>query len=231
VEGITKYVFPPVISIERRTTEKDQEEGSGLTMHSYMLPAMSIMFLLFICNIVFEDTLREKESGTLLRMMVSPMKLSEFIWSKIGTAILLGILCTFFIIGLGRILFSIQWGNPLHLFFVVLCLNILIAGFISFLYTFIRTERQAGALLSTVIIIMSALGGSMMPVQFYPSLIRNFSKVTVNYWGLEAFKKVILREPLRELFPILIGMLAVGILLSYSGSFLLNRNLRKGLFK
>ncbi len=232
IEGIAKFVFPPVISLKQITiSEKDEEETSSISVQGYILPAMAIMFLLFICNIVFEDIIREKEMGTLLRMSVSPMKLSEFIWSKTITSALIGMLCSLVLIAVGRILFSIHWGNFFLVLLIVLCLNIMLAGFISFIYSFIRTERQAGAVLSSVIIVMSMLGGSMVPVENYPLFIQKISKFTLNYWGLTAFHKAIQQDPFRDFIPILLGMLAVGLLFSFVGAYFLKKNLRKGLLK
>ena len=232
IEGISKYVFPPVISITERTkADEEKEEASTLNVSSYILPAIAVMFLLFICNVVFEDILREKESGTLLRMTVSPLKLSEFIWSKILTSAAIGVICTLALIVLGRLIFSIRWGNPPLVFAVILCLNIMMAGFIAFLYSFVRTERQAGAVLSTVILVMALLGGSMIPVDNFPSHIQNFSKLTLNYWGIQAFHKTMLQDPIGEIIPILLGMIFVGLLLSGLGSHFLNKSLRKGLLK
>lgn len=231
IEGISKYVFPPVISLKQRTIKEEKEEEISLSVYSYILPAMAMMFLLFICNVVFEDILREKESGTLIRMTVSPLRLSEFIWSKIITSAMIGMLCTLILIILGRIVFSIRWGNPFLVVVIILSLNIMIAGFISFIYSFIRTERQAGAVLSSVIIIMSLLGGSMMPVENFPPFMRNFSKLTLNYWGIEVFHRSMLNAPLKEVVPILFGMVFVGILFSSAGCYFLNKTLIKGLFK
>ena len=233
IEGISKFVFPPVVSIKQTTTQEEiqQETEDEFSFHSYVLPGISIMFLLFICNIIFEDLLREKEAGTLLRMMVSPMKLNEFIWSKILTATALGMLCTFIFIGIGELAFPINWGNPLAIVLGVFCLNILIAGFISLPYAFIRTERQAGAIIPTIIIIMSMLGGSMMPSQLFPSSIKIFSKMTLNYWGIETFYKIMRKTPAVEIFPYFSGMLILGILFSLIGAYLLKVNLRKGLFR
>jgi len=231
-DGISKYVFPPVISLTERTkAEEEKEEATSLTVSSYILPAIAVMFLLFICNVVFEDILREKESGTLLRMTVSPLKLSEFIWSKIVTSAAIGMICTLSLIVLGRFIFSIRWGHPLLVLAVVLCLNIMMAGFIAFLYSFVRTERQAGAVLSSVILVMALLGGSMIPIDNFPPFIQTFSKLTLNYWGIQAFHKTMLQDPIREIIPILLGMIVVGLLLSSFGSYFLNKNLRKGLLK
>jgi ABC-2 type transport system permease protein len=230
IEGISKYVFPPIISLKQKTIGEKEEE-SPISAYGHMLPAIALLFLLFICNAVFEDTLREKEKGTLLRMTVSPLKISHFIWSKIFTSALIGIFCTFVLIVLGITVFSIRWGNLLLVFFIVLCLNIMIAGFISFLYSFIKTERQAGAVNSSVFIVMSLIGGSMMPAENFPPFVQNFSKLTLNYWGIKAFKKAIMNDPVKEFVPILIGMLLAGILFSIIGSYFLNKNLKKGLVK
>lgn len=230
IEGISKYVFPPVISLKEKTIEEKEKEPS-LSLHSYILPAIAVMFLLFICNVVFEDILREKEMGTLLRMTVSPLKISDFIWSKILTSAIIGMICTFVLIALGRIIFSIHWGNPFLLFLIVLCLNFMIAGFISFLYIFIRTEKQAGAVLPSVIIIMALFGGSMIPTESFPPFILNFSKLTLNYWGIKAFHKAAMGASIQDIFPILLGMVFVGIFFSLVGSYFLNNSLKKGLVK
>jgi ABC-2 type transport system permease protein len=230
MEGIAKFVLPPVITIKEKTISEDVEQGSTfISVQGYILPAIAIMFLLFICNIVFEDVLREKETGTLLRMSVSPLKISEFIWSKTITAALIGMCCTLVLIAIGRILFAIHWGNIFIVGLIVFCLNILLAGIISLVYSFIRTEQQAGAVLSSVIIVMSLLGGSMVPVENYPPFIQQFSKFTPNYWGLKAFHKAIARDPFHEFIPILLGMLGIGILFSVVGSFFMKQHLRKGL--
>ncbi|MFC2168454.1 ABC transporter permease [Acidobacteriota bacterium] len=231
-ESISKYVFPPVISLKQETITEEGKEGTeSITVHSYVLPAMAIMFLMFICNVVFSDILIEKETKTLLRLNVSRMSMTEFIWSKIVTSALIGMLCTFCLIGLGIGMFSIYWGNLFSVFLIVFCLNILIAGFIAFLYSFIKTELQAGAVLSSAILIMSLLGGSMMPVDNFPSFIQQISKLTLNYWGLEAFKMAMMNESFGQLLPILFGMVLAGILLSFISSYFIQKNLKKGLLK
>ena len=230
IEGVAKFVFPPIITLKERTiSEGTETEAASISLQGYILPAIATMFLLFICNIVFEDVLHEKETGTLLRMSVSPMKISEFIWSKTITSALIGMCCTLVLVALGRILFAIQWGNIFLVILILFCLNIMLAGFISLIYSFIRTEQQAGAVLSSVIITMSLLGGSMMPVENFPPFIQQISKFTPNYWGIKAFQKAILQDPINEFIPILTGMLGIGILFSIVGSFFMRQHLRKGL--
>ncbi len=232
IENISKYVFPPVIGLKQETIKGEgEEESESISIHSIILPGMAIMFLMFICNVVFEDILREKETKTLLRLNVSRMSMTEFIWSKIVISALIGMLCTIVLIFLGAALFSIYWGNFFTVFLIVLSLNICIAGFIAFLYSFIKTEQQAGAVLSSVILVMSLLGGSMVPVENFPSFMQSISKVTLNYWGLKAFRMSMEKESFTTLIPILLGMVIAGILLSLISSRFIQNNLKKGLIK
>jgi ABC-2 type transport system permease protein len=231
IQGISKYVMPPVISLSERTIGKEKEKDT-LNVFGYVLPAIAFMFLLFICNTVFEDILREKESGTLLRMTVSSLNVSDFIWSKIFISAVIGISSTFILMGLGRIIFSIRWGNYLLVFLIVISINLMIAGFISIFYAFIQTERQAGAVLSSVILIMSLLGGSMIPASNFPPFIVNyFSKLTLNYWGITAFHKAMMGMSYQEILPIILGMTFAGIIFSSLGCLLLNRKILNGLMK
>ena len=78
---------------------------------------------------------------------------------------------------------------------------------------------------------MSLLGGSMIPVENFPAPIQLLSRATVNYWGIEAFLLSMRDAGLDQILPILAGMLAGGILLSFVSSQILKYNLLRGLVK
>lgn len=230
-ESMSKYVFPPVISLKQVTVSEGEGREDQMSVAGYVLPGIGIMFLLFICNVVFEDILKEKEAGTLLRMNVSPLRLSEYVWSKILVSVAIGVVCTLLLVVLGAVIFSIHWGNIVVLMLTIFSLNLLVAGFISIFYSFIKTERQAGAVLSSVIIVMSLLGGSMISVTQFPPLFQKISKITVNYWGIELFHRNMRGLPSSEILPIILVLAIVGFCFSMTGTALLNKNLKKGLIK
>ncbi|HRZ77757.1 MAG TPA: hypothetical protein P5248_10350, partial [Bacteroidales bacterium] len=64
-----------------------------------------------------------------------------------------------------------------------------------------------------LILIMSALGGSMIPLFFMPRFMQDLAVVSVNYWSIQAFFDIFARDT--GLLPILVkvGVLA-GIALS-----------------
>jgi len=228
-EKFGDYVFPPILWVKQETIElPGKKEAPQLSFHGYILPAMAILFLLFICNTVLEDTLREKEKMTLFRLLTSPLKMEEFVWSKILTAIIIGITVTAFLLLLGTLFFAINWGNFWMVAVLVITLNIACGGFISVFYSFVKTERQAGAVLSTVILVMSLLGGSMVPVDIFPQFLRPISRFTLNYWGIEAFHRIMFGRSWADLAPIFIAFTLGGFALAAIGSFFLKKNLVKG---
>jgi ABC-type multidrug transport system permease subunit len=78
---------------------------------------------------------------------------------------------------------------------------------------------------------MSLLGGSMVPADNFPSFIQVISKVTLNYWGIKAFRMAMMKESFGNLLPILSGMVLAGVLLSLISSRFIQNNLKKGLLK
>lgn len=70
-------------------------------------------------------------------------------------------------------------------------------------------RAQLGALATLVILIISALGGSMFPRFLMPESIQKIGLITFNAGALEGFTKVFWREePLWNLWP-QVGVLAV----------------------
>jgi ABC-2 type transport system permease protein len=85
--------------------------------------------------------------------------------------------------------------------------------------------------LSSVFIVMALLGGSMIPVSNFPPVLQNFSRLTLNYWGIQAFLKSIGGTRFWEMGLHLGGMAAAGVVFSLIGSSFLKRNLQRGLYK
>jgi ABC-2 type transport system permease protein len=53
-----------------------------------------------------------------------------------------------------------------------------------------RSRKQLDGLSSIIILIMSAIGGSMMPRFFMPAFLLKLSSITFNAWSMDGFLKV-----------------------------------------
>jgi ABC-2 type transport system permease protein len=75
-----------------------------------------------------------------------------------------------------------------------------------------RTRRQAQTIANVAILVVSAVGGSMVPRFFMPPLLRDIGWLTPNTWALEAYTATFWRdEPVSAiLLPWSVLLLAAG---------------------
>jgi ABC-2 type transport system permease protein len=57
-----------------------------------------------------------------------------------------------------------------------------------------NTKRQAQTLANVAILVVSALGGSMVPRFFMPQFVQNLGWLTPNTWALEAYTATFWRD-------------------------------------
>jgi ABC-2 type transport system permease protein len=81
-----------------------------------------------------------------------------------------------------------------------------------------RTQAQLQGLATVVILLMSALGGSMVPRYLMPETMQRIGLVTFNAWAVKGFEKVLWHHaPLVELWPevsVLVGTTVVGLVVA-----------------
>jgi ABC-2 type transport system permease protein len=96
------------------------------------------------------------------------------------------------------------------------------------LVSVVRTEKQAGILAWIVVMAMSALGGSMFPAEILPEGVRNFSRLTLNYWAVEGYLDLIVRDGrLADVLPRTALLAGVGVVFAGVGQMLMQRRLRE----
>jgi ABC-2 type transport system permease protein len=67
------------------------------------------------------------------------------------------------------------------------------AGLALLLVALCRTRRQAQTVANTVILVVSAVGGSMVPRIFMPDALKSLGWLTPNTWALEAYSGILWR--------------------------------------
>ncbi|MCP5051657.1 MAG: ABC transporter permease [bacterium] len=209
--SMESYLSPLLIQLKKETTGK-KEKAPGVNVFSMILPGMAIMFLLFIIEIFLRDILTEREDGKLQRIMFSPISSMEFIFGRIISGWLMGILAFFVMILMGIAVFKISWGNYIYLLILVTVTSFWIAGFFAILNAFFKNKNQAGALVSPIILVFSAFGGSILPVNQLPEAVRWVGDFTLNQWFIKGTQQVIAGE-----FPVVpVGILLITGLLLFS---------------
>ncbi|MGE0758994.1 MAG: ABC transporter permease [Pirellulaceae bacterium] len=173
------------------TTEDVRGEEGDIV--SYSAAGIGVMFLLFSMSGAGGSILEEVETGTLERLLNSAVSLGQILLAKwlFFTAFAVVQLSVMF--AWGAIFFGVDLASPRRLagFLVMTCVTAgAAAAFGIFLATVCRTRSQLGAISTILILIMSALGGSMVPRFLMPDFMKVTSRLTFNGWALDGYLKV-----------------------------------------
>jgi ABC-2 type transport system permease protein len=176
---------------------------------SFYAAAIAVMFLLFTASAVAGTLLDEVDSGTLERVLSTRVGMTGLLAGKWVWLTLLGMLQITVMFVYGMLAFRLDLLSHLPGFAVMtLFTAATTAAFGLFLASLCRTRAQLGGFSLLVILVMSALGGSMFPRFLMTPAMQKAGLLTFNAWALDGYVKVFWREaPLGALLPQL-GVLA-----------------------
>ena len=171
------------------------------------------MFLLFAAAQGALGILDDQEAGILDRIAAGPGGIDAVINGRFIFLVLQGFVQTCIIFGVAWLVYGVDVpGNFGPWLMIATSSAVLAAGLGLLLVTGCRTRAQAQLLPTVVILIMSAIGGSMVPRFFMPGWLQAIGWITPNTWALEAYSGVFWRsEPASALLPICFSLLGVGL--------------------
>ncbi len=211
LDHLFRMMNPRILSIEKKQLEK-KRQTSTINLFSYILPGISIMFLLFIIEIFIRDILTDRENGRLQRMMFAPLREQEYVMARIFSGFFMGVLTYAIVVIMGWGIFGIDWGNYFYLFLLVSVCCFWIASFFALLNAFFKNKNQAGAFVAPVVMVFSAFGGSILPIHQLPVPLQWIGRLTLNHWfisGSELIRQH--RFPLMQMTILLISGLILYI--------------------
>lgn len=213
--SLKRFLDPILIQLEKEIKkEKTNKQMPVINIYAHLLPGMSIMFILFIIEIFMRDLLTEREDGKLRRILFSPIRTFEVILARIFSGWLMGILVFALVVSFGVFIFNVAWGNYLYLLLLIAATCFWITSFFALLNAFFKNRNQAGAIVSPIILVFSAFGGSMLPVEQLPTAMRWVSALTLNRWFIKGAFQV--REGLFPLLPFIIIFTTAGLLFFFA---------------
>jgi ABC-2 type transport system permease protein len=184
-------------------------------MISFYAAGVGVMFLLFTASGSAGALLDEAESGTLDRVLSSRVTMTTLLAGKLAFNTLLAFTQLVVMFLWAWAVFKLDLFTHIPGFVVMgLCTAFAVAAFGMLLASICRTRAQLGALSTLLILTMSAVGGSMFPRFLMPEAMQKAGLWTINAWAIDGFTKVFWRDlPVRELWPQVCVLLAVGIVL------------------
>ncbi len=193
------------------------------------IAGIAIILLLFNVTGLAGSILDEKESGTLPRLLQALPSPAAFFGAKfLLGALVSGIQLTIMFL-FAKWVFGLDLSlSPLLLIAVLAALVFTCSAFGLLLASWSRSRAQMQGLSIASILLMSAIGGSMIPLFIMPEFMQTLAKFSINYWGLEAIYDILWRQTDTASVLQKIGvLLLMGSVFLTAGWFFFKRNLSR----
>lgn len=187
---------------------------------AFFAAGIGVMFLLFATTGRSAMLIEEREDGVLTRLLTSGLGMGRLLLGRWLFLTLLGTAQVTVMFIWGSLAFGLDlWTlrNLTGFGIVTLAAAAAAAALALLLSTVCRTRARLNGVSTALILVMSALGGSMFPRFLMPEELRRVGLATFNAWALDGYQKVFWYEtPLWELWPQLlvltIGAVVLGLL-------------------
>ena len=185
------------------------EEKNAVNIHTevipnsvqHNIPAWAVFAMFFILIPLTANIIKERNSGSMLRIRLMPGSYWVTIMAKIIVYLIISIIQFILMLLVGIFILPL-FGLPLlelgnHIFallIMVVATGLAATGYGLALGSIANTPEQAAAFGSVSVIIFAALGGIWVPVFVMPPMMQKFSIISPLNWGLEGFYTIFLRN-------------------------------------
>jgi len=212
----------PLRIVDRSARPASSRRLGGGNVFDYFLPSLAVFFLMFAVAARLGTLHREREEGTLRRLLVTPLRPRELLAGKWAGAVVVSLVQLGALLLLGRLLLHVHLGNdPWSLPLVALVATAMVSSLFLVLALLTSGERQMGQLSSVLILLFALAGGTFLPTDRLPALLQGIGRLTPTWWLNEAFRGVLLqrgdlstvRGPLEALLVWSVALWSVALLL------------------
>ncbi len=185
-ESLQRDVHP---ALHYETSAKAEKSESVMKAQiGPVMLGMLVFFAFFVGAISAQSILREQEQGTLARLFRTPATKSAILTGKFAAVALLLSLQTVLLIGIGKLLFGIDWGDPMPVILNGLGLVVSAGGFGVMLIAFMHSTRQAFLVMGGAVILTGMAGGTMTTsFANVPALFKTINLFTPQGWIVRGF--------------------------------------------
>src|SRR5690606_35558218 len=131
---------------------------------TYTAAGMAVFFLLFTAGLSVTSLLREREDGTLARLLAAPVAPAGILAGKLLATVLLGLVAMAVLVGASTVLLGASWGHPVGVAALVTGATLAATGLMTVVAGFARTAEQAGNAGAAISVVLGLFGGSFVPL-------------------------------------------------------------------
>ena len=218
----------PVLFTEVAALNTETANGPSDQSVTYYIGATAILFLLFSAMQGASLSLEERGNGISDRLLVGPMGALGMLTGKFLFLVLIGFIQAALIIAVAHVFFKVEVVSHLPALALACVAMASLAASIGLLTASLcKSTAQMHTVSTFVVLLFSAVGGSMVPRFMMPDWLQAFAKFTPNNYAIDAIYGILARgqsvADLVGVWGVLFGGAAVCLCLAAFISHLLGR--------
>lgn len=185
----------------------------------YYAGAVAFMFLMFAAAQSAMSLIDERDSGIVDRIVAGTGGVNVIVAGKFAFLFLQGIVQCALIFGIASALYKVELAPHFGAWLVITAAAAACAASFGLLVACLcKTRQQAATLSNFMVLVLSAIGGSMVPRFLMPPWLQDLSWITPNAWAIEAYHRLLWQgASFNEVFQpalALLGAAVVGLAIS-----------------
>jgi ABC-type Na+ efflux pump permease subunit len=177
IETVAPQLYPPIIDVE--IVEPPAEEP-GAPLALLFLPGIILMAVMFAANGIAGDYWRERQQGTLRRLVFAPSQLVGFVVGKALAAAVMMVLVGGLTLVIGFIYHGISWTKlPSSLLWISVS-GVALFSWFAALQMLFSSRKTANIISSALLFPLLMAGGSFFPLAVLPGWIAAIGRASPN---------------------------------------------------
>jgi ABC-2 type transport system permease protein len=158
------------------------------------VPAYTIYGVFFIIQTIAVSFFEEKNSGAFRRLIAAPLSKSTYLIGKGLSYYVVNLVQILLMFSVGVLVFHINLGHsPVSMIVISLVTSAAATGMGMLLTTLVKSLDQANSMGTMLGVVLSVIGGMMVPAYVMPKFMQTLSWFTPHAWALSAYQDVIVR--------------------------------------
>ncbi|MCK2217477.1 ABC transporter permease [Actinomadura sp. ATCC 31491] len=187
---------------------------AGMTGYDVAATSQLLLFMFLTSMNGATALIESRQLGVSRRMYATPVTSRGILLGeaagRVGVALLQGLI----IMAGSALLFGVRWGDPAGAVALLLAFALVGGGAGMLLGAAARTGQQATALGLLLALGLAAIGGAMVPLDFFSATLRRLAHLTPHAWALDGFAELLRRDgTLADVLP------QLGVLAAYAAAF------------
>jgi ABC-2 type transport system permease protein len=153
-------------------------------------PVIAVFFLFLAAGIVARGLVEERDLGTFARLRSMPISTYTIVAAKSITMVAVAAVEFAAVLFTMTLIYGARWGNLAAVAAVTIVLALAVAAVAICIASITKTYQSSAALVAFVALLFAALGGSLVPLQNLPSVMRVIAGFTPNGIGIAAIHDI-----------------------------------------